>query len=420
MREYNLSDGENPTTIQYTHELPTEYPLNTADFDSASGATGMEPIRKSLHPDDWGSATVDGDSTGESSLQDTVGNLVTKQGTAGSGFTPGSPVDGGTDSTDMTTSAGGPASHLINRGQLERSFEIRQVSFKTNTVCLTDLKRAHQAAEAVGAFEKALREYINVFYGDYYRVQNIGMVSSKYTTTSATAGEMIDDDYNQDWSGLSATPSDPLSWAHLNEIYFDLARRGIAEEYAIGTANGRPVLPLIASPELIQSLWRDVSTGTQAGGPSKVETVKFYDPKSNLALLGYDGAINGFLPIVDVFPIRSTGLASSTFVYPTANEQTSFGRRYVKNSNYADADYEAATILPSRVYECLYEPSTPTAFSGMNFDPQNYVGEFRWVNNQTFEGHNDRGNLGYYMCDIRIGCKPVNPDLGISIIAAKA
>jgi hypothetical protein len=55
----------------------------------------------------------------------------------------------------------------------------------------------------------------------------------------------------------------------------------------------------------------------------------------------------------------------------------------------------------------------------MQFDPQNYVGEFRWVNNQTFEGHNDRGNLGYYMCDVRLGCKPVNPDLGVSILSLK-
>ena len=29
-----------------------------------------------------------------------------------------------------------------------------------------------------------MREFINVFYGDYYRVQNIGMVGSKYTLTA--------------------------------------------------------------------------------------------------------------------------------------------------------------------------------------------------------------------------------------------
>ena len=407
-REYNGADGENPTIIQYTHELPTSYPVNVATH--TSGTMGMETVKVSPYPDPSGE-TVPGGSA--PSTDPTEGGA------------PGNPRENPTSpQTDTGTNIGpgvdGPSSHTIKRGQTERTFEIRQTSFKTDTVCLTDIKRSWQAAEAVGAFEKAMREFINVFYGDYYRVQNIGMVGSKYTPDGAGAGTWSDDNLNQDFTGVTA-PTAQLGWNDLNAIYFELVRRGIAEEMAIGTANGRPVLPLIASPECIQRLWKE----NASSGVSIAEQVKFFDPKSNLALLGYDGAINGFLPIVDIFPIRTDqqangdGLTTESFIYPTTNADASFGRKYTKNTAYDTAEYEVATILPPKVYECVYEPSTPTAFAGMNFDPQNYVGEFRWINNQTFEGHNDRGNLGYYMADIRIGCKPVNPDLGVSILSLK-
>lgn len=397
MREYNGADGENPTIVQYTHELPQNYPLKSDDATWVDGTLEMDPIYKSNYPDGDDAGTDE-----DPSVQGTVGNVET---------TPGSPAN----PTAPSLAAAGPQSHKIRRGQIERTFEIREISFKTDTICLTDIKRSWQAAEAVGAFEKAMREFINVFYGDYYRVQNIGMVGSKYVVGSTGgSGEWEDDDVNEDFSAASAAPSQKLSWDDLNAIYFELIRRGIAEEMAIGTANGRPVLPLIASPECIQRLWKD-----NAGNNSIAEQVKFFDPKSNLALMGYEGAINGFLPIADIFPIRSTGLGKSTYEYPTVNTTTSFGKKYKKNPTYESADYEVATILPPKVYECVYEPSTPTAFAGMNFDPQNYVGEFRWINNQTFEGHNDRGNLGYYMADVRIGCKPINPDLGVSILSQK-
>ena len=75
------------------------------------------------------------------------------------------------------------------------------------------------------------------------------------------------------------------------------------------------------------------------------------------------------------------------------------------------AEYEVATILGRQVWEAKYEPVDPTQFSGMKFDPTNYIGEFQWINNRTFGGDNDRGNLGYYLADIRAAAKPIFPEL---------
>ncbi|MFM8334338.1 MAG: hypothetical protein ACKODK_02145, partial [Opitutaceae bacterium] len=47
----------------------------------------------------------------------------------------------------------------------------------------------------------------------------------------------------------------------------------------------------------------------------------------------------------------------------------------VNGVNGGLAEYEVATILGRQVWEAKYEPVDPTQFSGMKFDPTNYIGE---------------------------------------------
>jgi hypothetical protein len=110
-------------------------------------------------------------------------------------------------------------------------------------------------------------------------------------------------------------------------------------------------------------------------------------------------------------------------IYPTVNADATSGRKYTPNAAYGVngvagglAEYEVATILGRSVWEAKYEAVDPTQFAGMKFDPTNYIGEFQWINNRTFGGDNDRGNLGYYLADIRAAAKPIFPELGYSII----
>lgn len=316
-----------------------------------------------------------------------------------------------------------PTATTIKRGEIQRTFTLYGTAFRTDTVCLSDLKRAHQAAEAAGAFEKSLKEYVTVFWSDYYRLQNIAMVDYKASTTSASFLS-VSASSAVDHTGVSGLPTVNLSWAHLDQVYADLIRRGVAEEYAVGqTSSGAPVIPIILGMGYKQLLFRDDS--------DKREQIKFYDTAQNLKAMGFDGAINGFLPIVDVFPIRYgnatpiaavAGLTIANMIYPTTNTAATVGQKNIPNANYLNtarggiAQFEVVSILPKNVYETHFEAADPTSFSGMSFMDQNYVGEFRWINNPTFEGDNDRGNLGYYLADIRVAAKPLNPDLGISIV----
>jgi hypothetical protein len=360
MSAFDLSEGRTPTVRTLTHELPSGYP------------TAMTEI--------------------------TVSN--------------------GTSNPNCN-----PTSTTIKRGEIQRTFKMFGTSFNTDTICLSDLKRAVDAAQTVAGFERALTEYLQVWWSDWYRLQNIAMVDNKVATrasgvisaASSTKGDFTD---------LTALPNDFLSWDHLKQIYWQLCRNGLADELAVGRdSKGRPIIPLYAGVGTIARLWTNSDTKEQ---------VKFFDPAKNLEILGYDGAVNGFLPMVDLFPIRfgkavgNLTLAELTLAntqYPTVNANATVGRTFTNSPAYGVAgvgagrsEYEVATILGRQVWEAKYEPVDPTQFAGMKFDPVNYIGEFQWINQRTFQGDNDRGNLGYYLADVRAAAKPIFPELGYSIL----
>jgi hypothetical protein len=319
-----------------------------------------------------------------------------------------------------------PTSTTIKRGETQRTFTLAGTSFKTDVVCLSDLKRAEKMAQAASDFERSINEYVDVWWSDWYRVQNIKMVDNK-VSTAASGG--LDIKTNTEGNHTDcALPTADLSWDHLTALYWELVYAGIADELAVGRdSKGRPILPLIAGPGIIASLWK--------GDSNVKEQVKFFDSAKNLQLLGYDGAINGFLPVVDLFPIRygkiTTGIESSAdlteanFLYPTENIDATTGRTHRVRSAYRTeargglAEFEVATILGRSVWEAKFEAADPSNFSGMNFKPTNYMGEFQWIGgekNRTFLGDNDRGNLGYYLADIRCGAKPIYPEHAFSIV----
>lgn len=354
MNAFDLSEGRTPTVRTLTHELPTGYPSAMTEVQVSTGA--------------------------------------------------GNPYCN-------------PAATTIKRGEIHRTFKLYQTAFQTDEFCVSDLKRAEQAAQAIANFERALGQYLDVWWSDWYRLQNIAMVGNHASTTDATTLAVTTDSTSVDLSDVAA-PTVTLNWAHLNQVYWDLVRNGLADELAVGRdSKGRPVLPLHASPGIIESLWKNTEDTR--------EQVKYFDSKSNLALLGYDGAVNGFLPVIDLFPIRFAALdrTLASAIYPTVNADATVGRKSTPNPDYMSvaaggtADTEVVTILGRQVYESQYEAVDPSSFSGMTFSqPKNYIGEFQWVNQRTYKGDNDRGNLGYYLADVRCGAKPVFPELGYSII----
>jgi hypothetical protein len=312
-----------------------------------------------------------------------------------------------------------PASTTIKRGEIQRTWKLYAKSFDTDTICVSDLKRADQAARVVSGFERALAEYLTVWWSDWYRIQNIAMVDNRAVTDADTSAS-VTTSQKGDHTEVAGLPTKDLNWDHLRQIYWDLVRNGLADELAVGRdPKGRPVLPLLAGPGILNRLFTD----------DKVkEQVKFSDSLKNLQVLGYDGAVEGFLPMVDLFAIRygnatpiasKTGLTAANMIYPHVNSDATVGRKHGANANYkvsGIAQFEVVTILGRNVWEAQYEAIDPSQVSGASFKPNSYIGEFQWINTPTFRGDNDRQNLGYYLADVRTAAKPIYPELGYSIL----
>lgn len=346
-KEYDLEEGRIPNVITSTHELPTAYPFALTKVALSNG-------------------------TGD----------------------PACTV----------------APTIIKSGYKTRSFQLEQAAFESPVICLSDLQFKHQAVQQVMNMEKGLAEYSTVWMSDWYRVQNIGMIDRKMSTTGETSlGQKSDALY--DFSTLTL-PTFFLNWVHLDGIYDMLIRRG-AGERAMGNAGGQPVFGLVVGPGYKRELFQNDAQVR--------ETINFSpDSEQNFTARGINKAVNGFAPSVDEFPMRFAE-DGTTPIYPTINQDTSVGRESVANPNYRTVEngglavYEVVTILVRGIYEVHNRPVGPTNFGKQKYDPKNYVGSVNWINNRDMD-KNKLGDKGLYRIDMQLAPKPDAPELGVSIL----
>jgi phage tail protein X len=364
--------GANPKILTYTHTLPTGYPVNLADI---------------------------------------------------------------TLSTGLGSAACNTPAERIERGQIERTIIMRQKAFDTADFCAADYARIHDAEGAIAAFEAGIAETVTVFFSDFYRLMNIAMVSNKVATTTNGIA-IVQGDTNADFTGLPVLPDEEASWAHLEQVHDILRRSGIANELAIGVSDdGGPVFPLVLSAGYYRKLFKD---DTQVR--SAITYTKGYELLSNL---GVKMSVNGFAAMIDEFPIRfglTAGgvinavnqLTLTNAIYPTeiidavanpslvtAGKDTRTKLAY--SSMYdvpatGKAQFEVMTVLPKGVYKMLFETQQKARVGKQTFDAREYSGDIKFINNKTYRGENDHGNIGYYHVDVRLGAMPLRPDWGVSIL----
>jgi hypothetical protein len=79
------------------------------------------------------------------------------------------------------------------------------------------------------------------------------------------------------------------------------------------------------------------------------------------------------------------------------------------------AVYEVATIMCNNIWEARPRATGLGNIGGASFDPINYTGEFRWINNKD-NSSNPLGNKGYFRADVQVAGKPIFPEYGFQIL----
>lgn len=307
-----------------------------------------------------------------------------------------------------------PAVIPIGGGYVNRNFTISVIAFATEVFCLTDLQFKFQWAQQAKFREKGLGDFATQYQGDWHRINMIGNTNAKLSTNKA-GGFFETSDSNQNFSGVAGSlPTVALDWPGLGYLYDRLNLIG-AQQSAVGNSDGMPVYALTCGPGLKRKLFQTTDFIRT--------TVNFADEGTqwsrNFLARGIETAINGFIPNVDLNAPRYD--AGFNLIYPWINSAATVGTQAVANSAYrtvangGSAVYEAAFVTARGIYSRRPRPVGPTQAGMEAFNPVNYTGEVRWINNPDM-GTNQLGNFGFYRMDIQQAAMPEFPELGFAIL----
>lgn len=307
---------------------------------------------------------------------------------------------------------------IVQQGYTSANYSLQTIAFESEVLCATDLDFGPNGlagtAQMIANYYKNLELNVRTFWEDWYRIENLSIIQNKVSTLADDLSDTVTDT-NADFSGVDA-PTDQINWKHLDPLW-DLALNTGMSELSPVTSAGMPAFFLVASPHTKRKLFqydtlvRD--TVNWQTGDAALE---------NFKAMGIDTAINGFIPIVDPRPIRYAA-DKTTKIYPFVNVATTAGVKWQANPDYKPvaqgglAVYEVVTIMCNNIWECRPRQTGLGNIGGASFNPINYTGEWRWINNKDNDV-NKLGNKGYFRADIQVAGKPIFPEYGFQVLTA--
>ena len=295
---------------------------------------------------------------------------------------------------------------IIGFGQTVRQYNLKQTAVHSPKICVNDLRFAAKRKDQLTAMFNILKDNTKWAWETYYRATYTDLAEHKVTVEAG----MTTIDGSATWTlPTGSTDADKklamkhFSQSTLDRIYLKLVREG-AEPW--GRENGRPVFAIVMSPEAQEFIFRGFGASNQRDDfrySTRVDEL--------LAPLGVERSYKGWYHLLDMFP-RRFNITSAAFVEvaPFVPIEASNGRKFVLNSDYEVADIEEAYVFVKEAVE--FQVPKPLNAPGGNtqFNPINYMGDFRWVNIPN-ETSNPDGTIGFFRGVMSCGAKPQAPDL---------
>ena len=321
----------------------------------------------------------------------------------------------------------------VTFGQKLRQYSLEWASVDSPDISLEDLRFAVKRKEQLSNIMDVLTESTSLVWQDRYRnlytrsvviegnnlvYPGVGAINNPTsgTTTLTDLKAVYNAVVNGSVSAISGTtftstslPQSQLTQGILKRLYMKLIRDG-AGTNAMGRENGAPVFMLICGAETSENLIRLNADIRQ--------DYRYAKPNELLTPLGIERSYGGFYHSIDPYPPRfavaGTSPAYLFRVYPFRKETTTKGTAYNINPAYETASYEISYIFHQDVFRSVV-PSPINTNNKMAFNPQNYRGEFKWVNILDRQNNPD-GNVGYFRGVCSSGARPVFPQYGYVVM----
>ena len=352
-------------------------------------------------------------------------------------------ANGNTTGTGTNANSYPVVGGIVEFGQTLRTYGLQHAAMESPNISLNDLRFPMKRKEQLSNIMQIMTESTTEVWIQRYRDQYVDMAENKLVATSGTSSTGEDTSIagtvrklvtavDSRTTGFTVTTAahgaitngvganvTPLTQSILDRVYMDLLRNGAGAD-AYDRVNGAPVFLAIMSPETSDSL-------IKANADIRQDFRWSERVSELLAPLGIQRSYRNFHHLVDAFAPRYN-LVSGTpntwqrvypFVRVANNSDTTKrqGFRYDLNSAYLTAGYEDTIIFIPDVFTSLV-PKPLSVGDGMEFNAQNYRGEFTWRNIPD-RGNNPDGTVGFFRAVYSNGAKPIFPHKGYVIRHAR-
>lgn len=286
--------------------------------------------------------------------------------------------------------------------QSRQPISLASTALEGPPMCVENLRSKWERAEQVELATQSMGEVIRNVWIDRYRDEYVSVCDKKYVLNPNLPRTR-----QADGDQFALEPaSSKLTNKALDFFYMDLIREGVAM-YAYDMSNGQPILALVCSAETSRSLIKEDDATREDYRESS---------KANYLLegLGHTHTYNGYIHIIDDTPRRATwDGGAGAWIENDAWSTDPVSGFIEQDPDYIAADHEDTIIYVKKVMECLV-PNKITSIGKMQFKPQNYIGDIRWMNIPHAVDNPDE-TIGCYRAVLASAIRPRNTEFGVTI-----
>ena len=267
--------------------------------------------------------------------------------------------------------------------------------------CVNDLLFTGARQQQMANVVKALQEQVRLHWIERHREEFTkwsNKVIAEPTLPTETEGGTT----------FSASEATSFLTNGLLEHFYETLILEQGGQHALATNNGRPIFGLITdqvssrrltrSDENIREDWRQTS---------KAESL--------LEPLGVSHTYNGYVHMIDDMPPRYTFAGG---IYTKVEPYLNTGGVVSVNPAWRLAEYQDSYIWATNAIQ-FRVPSTVTGVGKAKFNPQNYMGDFRWLNvpddDDTSASYNPDGTIGRFRGVLMTASEGINPHVLFTI-----
>jgi len=322
-----------------------------------------------------------------------ITNTVSQRSIAvGSGWTDVS-ISNGSD-TDSCV----PPTKTVSYAFDQYTFKLRHQVIKSDWICLEDVRTSAFPVEDVNNYIKILQDNVNVEWIKRYDDDYFDLAEHKVVVAPGLPED--------DSAFPSTQPTSVLTPGVLRQYYDLLYQDNAGDDGDAVTDDGSPVFNVFAERATIENLIKLQEDVRQ--------DVRWSDRVNDL--LGPNGAAmlpkkayGGFMFHSRPFPKRfnDDGDGGYTEIPPYVATAATKGTKYIINPAYKAAKYTTSLIFVPKAATWLV-PGSNVKAGKLQYAPQNYRGDYRWINEYVPNCNEDR-NSGYFRAKMTCAVKQHYP-----------